>query len=142
MIFLSWKSKKTVQHIESSRSCSRTPTEQPQQPGAGWYLPLTKSKHIMLANGVTATMATALFNQITCTSKLRWAEKRGGEGGVKSGKAASALALGKVTALFMRESQEPLPRTNSILQLTLRSLGSMEALQYHLRQWKIGFLWH
>lgn len=86
-----------------------------------------------LANGVTATMATALFSQITCISKLICAEEREG-GGRKSGKVASALALSKVTALFMRESQEPLPSTNSILQRTLRSLGSMEALQYHLRQ--------
>lgn len=57
----------------------------------GWVVSAThQSKHVMLTNAVTATMATALFNQITCISKLRWAEKRGGGGGGrKSGKVKS-----------------------------------------------------
>lgn len=58
----------------------------------GWVVSAThQSKHIMLANAVTATMATALFNQITCISKLRWAEKR--RGGRKSGKVKSQPCL-------------------------------------------------
>lgn len=63
-------------------------------------MPLIKSKHTILSNGLRATTATSPFNKASCVSLFRWVEKREEE---EIGKGASAIAFGKITILCMRE---------------------------------------